>query len=87
MVISNEKTLDGLVAESPGPARILEKYRIDHCSGGKHALSAACRERGITQIIRLRAKRGAICNQAWTVCSDTATKTAASPIGEEAMPT
>ena len=49
MVISNEKTLGELVAEIPGAARILEKYRIDYCCGGKHALEAACRERGITQ--------------------------------------
>ena len=49
MVITNEKTLGELVAEIPGAARILEKYRIDYCCGGKHALGAACRERGITQ--------------------------------------
>jgi len=35
MVISNEKTLGELVAEIPGAARILEKYRIDYCCGGK----------------------------------------------------
>jgi len=53
MVISNEKTLRELVAEIPGAARILEKYRIDYCCGGKHALKAACRERGITQEVLL----------------------------------
>ena len=49
MVITNEKTLGELVAEIPGAARILEKYRIDYCCGGKHALETACLERGITQ--------------------------------------
>ena len=53
MVITNEKTLGELVAEIPGAARILEKYRIDYCCGGKHALAAACRERGITQEVLL----------------------------------
>jgi regulator of cell morphogenesis and NO signaling len=53
MVITNEKTLGELVAEIPGAARILEKYRIDYCCGGKHALEAACRERGITQGVLL----------------------------------
>ena len=53
MIISNEKTLGELVAEIPGAARILEKYRIDYCCGGKHALEVACRERGITQEVLL----------------------------------
>jgi iron-sulfur cluster repair protein YtfE (RIC family) len=33
MVITKEKTLGELVAEIPGAARILEKYRIDYCCG------------------------------------------------------
>ena len=53
MVISNEKTLGELVAEIPGAARILEKYRIDYRCGGKHSLEAACWERGITQEVLL----------------------------------
>ena len=53
MVISNEKTLGEFVAEIPGAARILEKYQIDYCCGGKHALKASCRERGITQEVLL----------------------------------
>jgi len=45
-------TLGDLVAEIPGAARSLEKYRIEYWCGGKHALEAAC-GRGITQEVLL----------------------------------
>ncbi len=51
MIISNEETVGELAAAIPGTAHVFEKYGIDCCCGGKHALNWVGRERGSTQEI------------------------------------
>lgn len=42
-----ERTIGEFVAEDYRTARVFERYGIDFCCGGKVALSAVCREKGI----------------------------------------
>jgi regulator of cell morphogenesis and NO signaling len=71
MVISKEKTIGELAAELPGAAHVFEKYGIDYCCGGKHALNTACRERGIThgtllnELAETAAQREASADRDW----------------------
>jgi regulator of cell morphogenesis and NO signaling len=45
--IDAEMTIGDFVAEDYRTSKVFEKYGIDFCCGGKVALSAACREKGI----------------------------------------
>jgi len=49
-----ERTIGDLVARDYRAAGVFERYGIDFCCGGKVALSAACRERGIDSAQLLR---------------------------------
>jgi regulator of cell morphogenesis and NO signaling len=49
-----DRTIGEIVADDFRAARVFEKYRIDFCCGGKVALSAACREKGIDPDVILR---------------------------------
>jgi len=55
-----EKTIGEFVAEDYRTAEVFEKYGIDFCCGGKVALSAVCREKGIDldEILREIASAG-----------------------------
>jgi regulator of cell morphogenesis and NO signaling len=43
-----------LVAERPGRARVLERFGIDYCCGGRTPLAQACAERGLDVVEVLR---------------------------------
>jgi len=43
----SDKTIGEIVADDYRTARVFEKYGIDFCCGGKVALAATCREKGI----------------------------------------
>jgi regulator of cell morphogenesis and NO signaling len=45
----NNRTVGDYVAEDYRTAQVFERYGIDFCCGGKVALSAVCREKGIDQ--------------------------------------
>lgn len=45
--ISLESTVGSLVAERPSRARVLERWSIDYCCGGKKPLSVVCQEKGL----------------------------------------
>ncbi len=45
--ISLEATVGSLVAERPSRARVLERWNIDYCCGGKKPLSVICQEKGL----------------------------------------
>lgn len=43
----SDVTVGALVTENPGRARVLEKYNLDYCCGGKKLLTEACIEKGL----------------------------------------
>jgi len=45
--IQPEVSVGGLVVERPERARVLERWRIDYCCGGKQSLQEACRALGV----------------------------------------
>lgn len=45
--IAPSESLGALVAERPSRARVLEKYGLDYCCGGRTALDTACAARAI----------------------------------------
>jgi regulator of cell morphogenesis and NO signaling len=41
-MMSTDRTLGDLVAASPAAAKVLSRYRLDYCCGGKQSLEEAC---------------------------------------------
>lgn len=61
-MISVEKTVGQIAAESPASVRVFEKYGIDYCCGGGRPLAEACREKGLaveTVLAELESDRSA----------------------------
>lgn len=53
-MMTTEKTLGELVTMNPAAAKVMQRYRLDYCCGGKQSLSAACASGGIDPEIVLR---------------------------------
>ena len=53
-IMTATSTLADLAATTPNAIRVLERYGLDYCCGGKQALDAACRTKGLApdQILR-----------------------------------
>jgi len=49
-----QKSLGSLVAERPQRSRVLERFGLDYCCGGKRSLSEACDQKGVNAIEVLR---------------------------------
>lgn len=45
-----QKSLGTLVAERPERSRVLERFGLDYCCGGKRSLSEACDQKGVSAI-------------------------------------
>ncbi len=45
--VQEDITLGDLVTTVPGAARVLERFGLDYCCGGRRPLDAACREAGV----------------------------------------
>ncbi len=54
-ILSPERTVGQIVVDNPLSARVLERFGIDYCCGGKTPLSEACRRRGLdmTEVVRV----------------------------------
>jgi regulator of cell morphogenesis and NO signaling len=49
MTDTSEWTLGDLVTANPAAARVLERYRLDYCCGGRRSLRDACQAAGVDE--------------------------------------
>jgi regulator of cell morphogenesis and NO signaling len=47
MTTTNDMTLAEIVNHTPGAARVLERFGLDYCCGGRHLLTDACTAAGV----------------------------------------